>query len=1028
MKKGAGREMDEKQNKDLHHTTTAGTFRDPDQEMDEGKNKDLHLLLRGAAVGYNGRALIQGIGIGVRRGEIVTLVGPNGAGKSTILKSITRQLTLVGGEILLSGRRIDRYTPAELAEQMAVVLTGRLQTELMTCRDVAAMGRYPYTGRLGILSEADEEKVDRALAAVHAEHLADRPFDAVSDGERQRILLARAICQEPEIIVLDEPTSYLDIRHKLELLAILHRMAREEGITVVMSLHELELAMKISDRVICVRGEEIFACGRPSEVLDNDTVRRLYDLDPALGWFDVRTGSLELRFARKDSAQKESVQEKGGQSGGTGPEPAPGEVTGRTGAVYAPEDKALGAAAPVPFAGHGVTGPSGPVPALESRAAGNAGTAFIPRFMLAAPGSGSGKTLLTCGLLRLLQRKGLRPAAFKCGPDYIDPMFHRQVLGLPSRNLDTFFSPEGETLSILGRAVTQNRADIAVIEGVMGYFDGTGASGMEASSFDLAQQTDTPVILVVNAKGMSRSIVPVLQGFSRYEKDLQAASEGKDLEEAPERKDLQGAPAGKDLQASGKKDLQAAPEGKIRGVILNRISAGMFPMMKKWIEADTDLEVIGYLPQNDALSWGSRHLGLLQPEEIQDLQGQIDRLADVLEESLDTEKLLKIAGAGEDLHTGRRDAAVPGEGLLESDGRGPAAGRSDGGRTRPRIAVTDSNLQGGLSSRTEDRRRTVSGETRPRIAVARDEAFSFYYEDNLEILRECGADLVFFSPLHDEKLPEADGLLLGGGYPELHARELAENESMKAAVRAAADAGTPVLAECGGFMYLQEYLELPAEPAKTKETAETAGKAPAAEAGGAPETTQTAEKSEKAKNLPEAEMPETAESTPAAVRWPMCGVLPGTCRKTDRLVRFGYLELQGREDLPARSNEGNNPERTAGAGAGIKEGVAVKGDAGIDSGRTANADTAPASAAAGFLPRGQAIRGHEFHYFDSTDNGNACTAYKPGRKRSWDCMVVRENIMAGFPHLYYRSNPEFAARFVEACRVRAQAGKKGKDT
>ena len=253
-----------------------------------------YLALRGLAVGYNGKALIHGIEIGVERGEIVTLVGPNGSGKSTILKTITSQLDRISGKALLSGIDIEAYSRKELAEQMAVVLTGRLQTELMTCRDVAAMGRYPYTGRLGILSEKDESKVDEALAQVHAEHLAERSFDAVSDGERQRILLARAICQEPEIIVLDEPTSFLDIRHKLELLSILHRMAREQKITVVMSLHEVDLAMKISDRILCVRGEEIFACGMPEEVLSDEVIRELYDLDPACGTFDALTGSVEL--------------------------------------------------------------------------------------------------------------------------------------------------------------------------------------------------------------------------------------------------------------------------------------------------------------------------------------------------------------------------------------------------------------------------------------------------------------------------------------------------------------------------------------------------------------------------------------------------------------------------------------------------------------------------------------------------------------------------------------------------------------
>ena len=263
-----------------------------------------YLELRGLAVGYNGKALIHGIELGVKRGEIVTLVGPNGSGKSTILKTITSQLERISGQALLSGKDIREYSRKELAEQMAVVLTGRLQTELMTCRDVAAMGRYPYTGRLGILSEQDERKVDEALAQVHAEHLAERSFDAVSDGERQRILLARAICQEPEIIVLDEPTSFLDIRHKLELLSILHRMAREQKITVVMSLHEVDLAMKISDRIICVRGEEIFACGTPEEVLSDEVIRELYDLDPACGTFDALTGSVELPAPGGDGAWK----------------------------------------------------------------------------------------------------------------------------------------------------------------------------------------------------------------------------------------------------------------------------------------------------------------------------------------------------------------------------------------------------------------------------------------------------------------------------------------------------------------------------------------------------------------------------------------------------------------------------------------------------------------------------------------------------------------------------------------------------
>ncbi len=894
--------------------------------------KDIHLNLDHLAVGYHGKALIHGIEIGVRRGEIVTLVGPNGSGKSTILKTITRQLTPVSGEILLAEHRRDslpsgnkkpprsvpdsdteacyggkethselkklgQFSPAELAKEMAVMLTGRLQTELMTCRDVAAMGRYPYTGRLGILHDTDEQKVDEALAAVHAEHLSNRPFDAVSDGERQRILLARAICQEPDIIILDEPTSYLDIRHKLELLEILHKMSREQGITVVMSLHEIDLAMKISDRIICVKGEEIFACGKPSEILDDETVRKLYDLDAELGRFNTRTGSLELFFAEKAPAEMLQPPRNAILKNAPTEEPQAPRNTVSEKEFSAEQKRESGEKTDTAFT---------PAPAQDT---GQKQSLSIPRVMIAAPGSGSGKTLITCGLLRLLQRKKLRPAAFKCGPDYIDPMFHKQVLGIPSRNLDTFFSPEDSAIcgntakETMERAIRRNRADIAVIEGVMGYFDGTGASGMGASSCDLARQTDTPVILVVNAKGMSRSIVPLLKGFAEYEEktDNSIASAHKDSDES-------------------KKGSR-----RITGVILNRISAGMFPMMKKWIEEDTCLKVIGYVPQETSISWGSRHLGLLQPEEVTDLQDQIDRLADIMDKTIDQDVLLEVA-----------DNASP---LIVS-------AESTDGLTADECdqdnAVYDSYSCNGPQNG-------------PCIAVARDEAFSFYYEDNLELLQELGAQLVFFSPIHDEKIPQADGLLIGGGYPELYAKELAHNESMKARIRELADRGMPILAECGGFMYLQQSLEtVKKDPVKNSEDASGQG------------FTNTSRK-DPAKVSAE----KTGQNGALETCFEMCGVLPGSCRMTDKLVRFGYIELEKKD-----------------------------GDAGT----------------AGYLRDGHYIRGHEFHYFDSTENGDACTARKPGRRRSWDCMVVQGSIMAGFPHLYYRSDPDFAAAFVEKCR------------
>ena len=198
---------------------------------------DYYFHLSGLSVGYQGTPIIREIEIGIRQGEIVTLIGPNGAGKSTILKTISRQLQPIDGNVVFDRRGITAYTYKELASRMAVVLTERMKPELMTCHDVVATGRYPYTGRLGILTTEDEEKVEEAMRSVHAEELGARDFNAISDGQRQRVLLARAICQEPDVILLDEPTSFLDIRYKLELLAILRSMAKSRKITVIMSLH-----------------------------------------------------------------------------------------------------------------------------------------------------------------------------------------------------------------------------------------------------------------------------------------------------------------------------------------------------------------------------------------------------------------------------------------------------------------------------------------------------------------------------------------------------------------------------------------------------------------------------------------------------------------------------------------------------------------------------------------------------------------------------------------------------------------------
>ena len=253
---------------------------------------DFYFQTSQLTVGYDGKPLIRDITIDIAKGEIVTLIGPNGAGKSTILKSITRQLKAIAGTVALDGQNLSELSYKALATRMAVVLTQRMKPELMTCRDIVATGRYPYTGRLGLLTKRDEEKVSEAMEIVHALELSHRDFNAVSDGQRQRILLARAICQEPEIIILDEPTSYLDIRHKLELLSILRSMAKEKGITVIMSLHEIDLAQKISDKIICVKGDTIGSYGTPEEVFDEEKIRQLYDI--AEGYYDPCFGSVEL--------------------------------------------------------------------------------------------------------------------------------------------------------------------------------------------------------------------------------------------------------------------------------------------------------------------------------------------------------------------------------------------------------------------------------------------------------------------------------------------------------------------------------------------------------------------------------------------------------------------------------------------------------------------------------------------------------------------------------------------------------------
>ena len=258
---------------------------------------DFYFQLKDLAVGYHGNPLIRDINIGIDKGEIVTLIGPNGSGKSTILKSITRQLKLIGGTVFFDDTSLMELSYKELSSKMAVVLTERIKTELMNCHDIVATGRYPYTGRLGILTKRDEELVEEAMEAVHAQELGNQDFNAISDGQRQRVLLARAICQEPEILILDEPTSFLDVKHKLEFLTVLRKLVRERNMAVVMSLHELDLAQKISDHIICVKGDNsIGRFGTPEEIFSGDYIKELFQIEK--GTYLTDYGSVELEAVK----------------------------------------------------------------------------------------------------------------------------------------------------------------------------------------------------------------------------------------------------------------------------------------------------------------------------------------------------------------------------------------------------------------------------------------------------------------------------------------------------------------------------------------------------------------------------------------------------------------------------------------------------------------------------------------------------------------------------------------------------------
>lgn len=374
------------------------------------------------------------------------------------------------------------------------------------------------------------------------------------------------------------------------------------------------------------------------------------------------------------------------------------------------------------------------------------------KIVIAADRSGAGKTTVSCGLLAVLKKRGVKVQSFKCGPDYIDPMFHRRVLGVPSGNLDSFFTDADTLRRIFRDRVAESGAELALVEGVMGYYDGLGGVSSHASTWEIAHILDAPTILVMDAKGASVSVAALVRGMMEFKEEREVQS-------------------------------------GICGLILNRVSPMFYPRLKSVIEEYCPgIEVLGYLPELPELKVPSRHLGLVEPGEIEDFQRWTERVAAQMEESVELERLLEIAGV---------------ESPLKED--------------KPQ----------------SDKPQPV------RIAVSEDEAFNFTYEENRALLRQLGAELVPFSPLHDAALPaEVDGLILSGGYPELFKDALHANASMRAFVAEAVKQGLPTIAECGGYMYLLEAIEQVA----------------------------------------------------------MCGVLPGDAERKPRLVRFGYVEAETRRD------------------------------------------------------------------------------------------------------------------------------------
>ncbi len=493
----------------------------------------------------------------------------------------------------------------------------------------------------------------------------------------------------------------------------------------------------------------------------------------------------------------------------------------------------------------------------------------FPRIMIAAEKSGGGKTLFTCALLSLLKEKVQAVRAFKCGPDYIDPMFHRTVLEIPSRNLDSFFADEDTLRYLLGREVLEDgdfpESRIAVLEGVMGFYDGLGGVSERSSAWEVADLTDTPVILLVDMKGRSLSALASIKGFLDYRE-----------------------------------------KSHVAGVIFNRLSPMLYPGLKERAERELGIRVFGYVPELKDLMLESRHLGLVMPEEIPGIRERLEQIKEKIRPGIDLDGIVEEAGRAAEI-----EVKWP-EDVRRSCNSDCGKDRNHGAAEHVENIVNDQKIYDSGNARefkstlsNQDVKKTV-------VAIAQDEAFCFYYEDNLDLLRKLGAEIRYFSPIRDQELPEGTcALYLGGGYPELHAKALSENIGMRNAIRRAAAEEMPCIAECGGYLYLKDSI-----------------------------------------------------MDPDGKEWPMAGVLPGSSRDTGKLGRFGYITVTAKKD--------------------------------------------------GLLgPAGTEFRAHEFHHWDSEENGTDFAAKKPVGTRGWDCGYTTENFYAGFPHLYFYSNVKIAENFID---------------